>query len=509
MQPVDLDDQELLDRAMRARNGSDFAALWDGRWQDRYGSQSEADLALCSLLAFWTGRNPDRIDRMFRASGLMRPKWERDDYRQRTLDAAIAGCRDTYNHHPAQVVPGRESPGEPPSKSKVRPTWDALGTHPASAPGDGVESAGASRVPYVVGTQGRDAPTTAPATDPQTGASRVEEAAPSNPLAAEEAEAFAAVDEASAEALLGDEENTVLAAGGAAVYYGDGGAGKTTLGLDRACHYCAGRDWLGLTVARPLRVLWIENEGPRGKFRRKLRAKLAAWDGPALEGRLHVLSQPWARLTFADAQMRAELVALVRELGTDVIIAGPVARLGAEGGGTPKEIQAFVDLLELVRADLGRPLAYELIHHENKAGGISGAWEGATDTLVHVQARGNGHTAIWWRKARWASEIHGRTWKLDWKPGERFEVDETPETTDDQIAETLLELVREAPGRSWNGYDGDEKLGGKASRKRAVRDDLLEQGALVNLGTPKAMRLYLPEQADARGQGSLVEESEA
>jgi hypothetical protein len=326
-------------------------------------------------------------------------------------------------------------------------------------------------------------------------------------LEVEEAAAFAAVEEASAEPLLGDEENTVQAAGGSAVYYGDGGAGKTTLGLDRAFHYCAGREWLGLAVARPLRVLWIENEGPRGKFRRKVRAKLAAWDGPPLKGRLHVLSAPWARFTFADAALRAQLVEIIRHLEIDVVIAGPVARLGAEGGGTPKEIQAFVDVLELVRADLERPLAYELIHHENKAGGVSGAWEGATDTLAHVQGRGNGHTALVWKKARWASEIHGKTWKLDWKEGERFERDETPESTDEEIAETLLGLVRQAPGRSWNGYD--KKLGVNATRKREIRDELIEDGRLVNLGTGQKghpMKLYLPEQANG-DQTTLEDEA--
>jgi len=313
-------------------------------------------------------------------------------------------------------------------------------------------------------------------------------------LEIEEAAAFAAVEEASADPILGDDENTVMAAGGSGVFFGDGGAGKTTLSLDRAFHYCAGRDWLGLRVPRPLQVLWIENEGPRGKFRQKVRAKLEAWDGPPLDGRLHVLSAPWARFTFADERMRAQLVALVRDLEIDVMIAGPVARLGAEGGGTPKQIQEFIDVLELVRSELDRPLAYELIHHENKAGGVSGAWEGATDTLVHVQARGHGHTALVWKKARWASDLHGRTWKLDWADGERFELDETPETTNEEIAETLLRLVREAPGRSWNGYD--KGLGGNASRKRAIRDELLEDGRLVNGGTAKAMQLYLPEQIE-------------
>jgi len=467
---VDLDDRDLLNKAMSARNGSDFRELWEGRWEHRYSSQSEGDLALCSSLAFWTGNDPVRIDHMFRSTGLMRDKWDsrRGDstYGSETIAKALEGDVHT---------PSRQ----------VRPASDALGTHPASDPEDGVKGAGASRVPYVVGTQGRDAPSSP--SDVSVSEVRLE---------VEDADAFAAVDEASAEPLLGDDDNTILAAGGSAVYYGDGGAGKTTLGLDRACHLAAGDDWLGLPVPNPVRVLWIENEGPRGKFRQKVRAKLAAWDGSPLEKRLHVLSAPWARFTFANTQMRVELVALLASREIDVVIAGPVSRLGAEGGGTPQEIQAFVDLLELVRADLGRPLAYELIHHENKQGAVSGAWEGATDTLAHVQARGNGHTAVVWRKTRWAPQLHGRTWKLNWQPGERFVLDDEPETTDEDIAEKLLGLVREAPGQSWNSYDG--LLQGQATRKRVIRDGLLESGALVNAGTEKAMKLYLSEQADVQ-----------
>lgn len=94
--PVHLDDHDLLERARRARNGSAFDALYSGSWEGRYSSQSEADLALCTNLAFWTGRDPDRIDRMFRSSGLMRDKWNREDYRSRTITEAIAGCQDVY-----------------------------------------------------------------------------------------------------------------------------------------------------------------------------------------------------------------------------------------------------------------------------------------------------------------------------------------------------------------------------------------------------------------------------
>jgi putative DNA primase/helicase len=90
-----LDDQELIDRAMSARNGADFTRLWNGDSQG-YPSRSEADLALCNMLSFWTGRDAGRIDSLFRASGLMREKWERDDYRTRTIDAAISATTDVY-----------------------------------------------------------------------------------------------------------------------------------------------------------------------------------------------------------------------------------------------------------------------------------------------------------------------------------------------------------------------------------------------------------------------------
>jgi hypothetical protein len=90
---LNLDDAELLERARNAKNGAQFAQLYDrGDWKSSgLSSQSEADLALASRLSFWTGRDRARVDQLFRQSGLMREKWERDDYRSRTLDEALAG----------------------------------------------------------------------------------------------------------------------------------------------------------------------------------------------------------------------------------------------------------------------------------------------------------------------------------------------------------------------------------------------------------------------------------
>ncbi|MDR1014933.1 MAG: hypothetical protein LBL86_08175 [Coriobacteriales bacterium] len=64
-----------------------------GQWQHaNYGSQSEADLALVTRLLYWSGGDMMQADRLFRTSGLMRPKWDERHgaatYGQMTLDAA-------------------------------------------------------------------------------------------------------------------------------------------------------------------------------------------------------------------------------------------------------------------------------------------------------------------------------------------------------------------------------------------------------------------------------------
>lgn len=91
-----LSDSELIEKAMNAANGSTFKSLWNGDYTG-YPSQSEADQALCNLLAFWTNKDAARMDSLFRQSGLMRPKWaNRQDYRNSTINSAIAGCKDGY-----------------------------------------------------------------------------------------------------------------------------------------------------------------------------------------------------------------------------------------------------------------------------------------------------------------------------------------------------------------------------------------------------------------------------
>ena len=71
-----MSDEELIGRIKASSNGDRFERLWSGEWQGDHRSQSEADFDLCrTFLAFWTGRNAERMDRLFRQSGLYRPKW--------------------------------------------------------------------------------------------------------------------------------------------------------------------------------------------------------------------------------------------------------------------------------------------------------------------------------------------------------------------------------------------------------------------------------------------------
>ncbi len=74
-----LADAELLHIAMNAKNGAKIAALYAGDLAG-YPGASEADLALCTLLGFYSGGDAVRLDGWFRTSGLMRDKWDETHY---------------------------------------------------------------------------------------------------------------------------------------------------------------------------------------------------------------------------------------------------------------------------------------------------------------------------------------------------------------------------------------------------------------------------------------------
>jgi putative DNA primase/helicase len=110
--PINLDDTDLLRLAEAAANGPKFSQLWSGNFSG-YPSQSEADMALCDLLAFWAGGDAGRMDRMFRSSGLMRPKWDErhygggQTYGDHTIEEALKTVTEYYTPPLVGTVIGR------------------------------------------------------------------------------------------------------------------------------------------------------------------------------------------------------------------------------------------------------------------------------------------------------------------------------------------------------------------------------------------------------------------
>jgi len=301
-------------------------------------------------------------------------------------------------------------------------------------------------------------------------------------------EDFAAIEEDGADALVGTTDAALIPEGGDVMLYGDGGSAKTTLGVDLGFHLGAGDSWLGIPIARPVRVMLMENEGPRPLFRVKAKRKLAGWTGSALEGRVIVVESPWARLSFADPHGRATLARAIREHESDVLIAGPVTRLGMDEAGTLQQVRDFSRLIDEVRAECGRLLTVILVHHESKGGAVSGAWEGAGDTLLHLEGRGHGHTHVHVQKARWSSEHHDTHLDLVWTDGEGFAVGEARER--DYAAEMVVLL-------------SDGKY--RTAREIAARKDAAEPGIGASPETIKETLRARPDVFDERTKEAAVE----
>jgi putative DNA primase/helicase len=91
--PLPITDEDLLDKARRAANGAKFSALYDaGDVSGHGGDDSRADMALCVRLAWWTGADAPRVERLFEASALYREEKVRSNrgYVGRTAAQAVA-----------------------------------------------------------------------------------------------------------------------------------------------------------------------------------------------------------------------------------------------------------------------------------------------------------------------------------------------------------------------------------------------------------------------------------
>jgi putative DNA primase/helicase len=101
----DGEDNHIIQMARKAANGKKFDQLWKGDYSD-YPSQSEADLALCQMLSFWTRGDSRKIDSLFRKSGLFRHKWDErryadgETYGQATIRKALTNNNSSVGPSP-------------------------------------------------------------------------------------------------------------------------------------------------------------------------------------------------------------------------------------------------------------------------------------------------------------------------------------------------------------------------------------------------------------------------
>ena len=87
----------IIEGLRRQQNGEKFEALFDSGDIGEYGSASEADAALCAMIAFRTGPDAALIDSIFQQSALYRDKWDRSDYSSVTIAAGIRACHGVFH----------------------------------------------------------------------------------------------------------------------------------------------------------------------------------------------------------------------------------------------------------------------------------------------------------------------------------------------------------------------------------------------------------------------------
>jgi primase-polymerase (primpol)-like protein len=116
-------DEDLISRACKSAGAAaafsgkaTFADLWEGRHS---GDASSADRAMAQHLAFWTGNDCERIMRIMQQSGLVRDKWNREDYLRRTILSATGSCTRFYT---APAATADTAPVGGPAQKYLGPT---------------------------------------------------------------------------------------------------------------------------------------------------------------------------------------------------------------------------------------------------------------------------------------------------------------------------------------------------------------------------------------------------
>ena len=347
---IDLSDEQLLEKMFQANNGPKAAALWEGdisEYLNRKESASEADLALCGILAFWTGGDTKRIDGLFRRSGLMRPKWDvvhHSDgrtYGQGTIDYALDGKTEFYT-----------------------PTSDHRDGHEQKK---------------ILG----HAEDTEDDLERRFALHRAAEAVPQ-----QEPQEF----------IVGD----LFPASGIIVIFGDAGTKKTYLMMHCGIFVTHGWDWMGrATVASP--VLIVDEESGRRRMLRRLHALMHPVNA-AEETELYFIAL--AGFDPCNVDHMLMLRARIQETGARmVIIDALVDIMTNKDENAAGDTGMIMRILRQLADDFN--LAVVIIHHSNRQGQYRGSSniKGSPDVLLEVTAEtGSPHVSVRSEKNRDTAE---------------------------------------------------------------------------------------------------------
>jgi len=302
-------------------------------------------------------------------------------------------------------------------------------------------------------------------------------------------------------ALLGAGSDCLLPVGALGFLDGAGGSGKSTLAIHATAHLGAERRdpdkdreaWLGIPVRpEPVRVAFIENEGPRDRFRDKVQSFSEDWHRQGQTDFLAnvvFLEEPWGDFSFADEGLRRELREFVVESRVELLVANPLGRLGMAGVGTPEEVQAFVGLLRAV--GMGDDLAVLLLHHPNKQGQLSGAWDRDPDLILRLSSDPyKRRTTLRFAKTRWGDG--GRApLPLLWLPPDsgvgytvvaQGSVQARAASRADKRA-AVLAFVREHPRKS--SLAVEDGVGGSRPLVDAMLKELWRDGEIRDVNRPE------------------------
>ncbi|MDP9375637.1 MAG: AAA family ATPase, partial [Chloroflexota bacterium] len=435
-----LADDRVLARARAARNGAKFALLWEGRWREAgYSSQSEADLALACMLAFWTGGNREQMDRLFRRSDLYREKWDERHYGdgrtygEGTIAKALDLTEDSYQLGGPDLTPGGRQ---------------ATGDHSGGGNGTTTDD-------------------------------RVQRRFRLRPVAEIKCQP--------PPAWLVD---GVLVRDTLAAIVGPPASCKSFVALDVALSVATGHPWLDHGVHQST-VVYISAEGSAGLGRR-----IAAWERArrvdAEKAPCYVLPEAVQFLQAGDVDA---ILAAVGELPAEpgLVVVDTLARCFVGGEeNSARDMGFLVAAVERLRQTTGACVV--LIHHVNKTTGKmrgSTALEGAMDTIVAARRDGTLVTLAC-DKQKDADEFaafHLTKRVIDLDGGESsmvLEIATTPGTPLTDSARTALRALHETFGTRGGTAKEWERVADERNVPRStfyrVKRDLVQGGAVQSTG---------------------------